>query len=203
MKSIFRVLCVCILVQGLYAESEVDKPRPKPETKPEPKQELPAGKPEVKTPDVSKSDKNGLLDLGSGDKAQLRMMCGKEVSYYTSENSIFLVPKGTHRLMIYTAQAQDKEGSWWWAELFPDRKADVKIEPGKTTTHRMGAPFKAWVSVSKVKKSARTAVLHLNIIGSGGRTFSFRRMDKPGRSHSFQIIDEKGNVVSSGAFRYG
>jgi hypothetical protein len=79
---------------------------------------------------------------------------------------------------------------------------DFEIRAGQTTLFKIGSPL---MIKPKVQKRKSVVEIQFDIFGQAGEQYeNFVRKDNRtiGRA-GVQVIDEKGNVLESGKFRYG
>ncbi|MBP7052536.1 MAG: hypothetical protein KBE65_16100 [Phycisphaerae bacterium] len=77
------------------------------------------------------------------------------------------------------------------------------IEPGKTTSIRIGPPFVVRADVRKI--DAVTVEIGPVLVGCAGEQYraDFRRNNRRPPEREFKIVDEKGTVLETGKFEYG
>jgi hypothetical protein len=116
-------------------------------------------------------------------------------------------PADTYHMAHCGTEAKDAEGRVWrvtgrglWEQ------PAIEVKPGEKTELAYGAPFVAEVTVDK--RSSSEYRFGLKITGQAGEAYTardFRPVDSKESppAPTLNIIDEKGETVASGSFRYG
>ena len=152
-------------------------------------------------------DQVATLSIPSEASAELRFVGkrGEETQTYAAkgENGAVLVPVGDITPIALTLTAADPDGKMWSASASFQgrRRRQLTLAAGETRELGIGPPFEARVALSGV--SGDQQHLDLKLKGAAGNAFTIRQQGVPGKAPSFEVIDEKGEVVWHGNFAYG
>ncbi len=147
----------------------------------------------------------GRIEIDAGDAVavlQLRNNLFKSTTI-TSGTELALASAGVHRprqLSISTGQG----GHTWrissrgpWANL-----SRIRVRALRTTTLRLGSPL---MIKSKVRRNGSSVDIDYAIVGQAGEHYEkFAVKDNRAvRKAKVRIVDETGNIVEAGSFKYG
>jgi len=148
----------------------------------------------------------GTLDFGDQD-VELRLWSDTGQLKLTGPGSKWRVPAGKYGVVYIELTEKDSEGNQW---TFKSTRASVKTEklgafevrPGQTTSFKVGPPFQIRTSM---KKSGRNASVDFELEGQAGELYKpgAEKNKKTAPEPSLKIIDNSGQVVNSGRFKYG
>ena len=124
------------------------------------------------------------------------------------------MPAGTYTPATLTAQAASNGGKGK-AEIWSIKSTasfgnlkSIEIAEGATSTIDAGPPLTLTAVVGRVANTAKgkEVSIGLAIVGKAGEQYSASTLKKGmtvAPKPQFQILDDKGNVLSQGAFEYG
>lgn len=120
------------------------------------------------------------------------------------------LPAGKYKAVYAVLAKTDASGDMW---TFMSNSSSAfthlgpleffTIEPGETTTIRIGPPFVLKTDVQK-GSSGRVSISPV-IVGCAGEEYAaaYRRSRRQPSPITFKIVDEKGTVLETGKFEYG
>jgi hypothetical protein len=115
----------------------------------------------------------------------------------TEDNGL---PSGDYRLRSCILSRADASGIQWRVKCYSSNP--IRVNAGETTTLALGPPLNAKLTTRKQGKDV--ILLQLALTGEGGERYvpapGIQKTLKPPR---FQVRDGRGNIIASGAFRYG
>ena len=115
----------------------------------------------------------------------------------TEQNGL---PSGTYRMRTCTLSRTNPSGIEWRLTCYLPEP--IRITAGETTTLAVGPPLTASLTASK--QGTGVVLLQLALTGgSGERYVPASGTSKTMQPPKFQVRDGRGNIVASGAFRYG
>jgi len=152
-------------------------------------------------------DQVATLTVPFGGKAVVQFVSkdGMKVQTYTSnaENGAVLVATGKITPISVTFTGTDTEGGIWNASSYFQgrRRKELMLAAGDTHELRVGPPFEARVLLNG--ESTGRQHLDFKLKGTGGNAFTIRKHGSANKPPSFEVVDEKGDVVWHGNFAYG
>jgi len=130
---------------------------------------------------------------------------GEKTQTYTTkgENGALLVPVGEVTPISLTLTATDADGKTWNASTqFKGRRRKLlTLAAGESRELQVGPPFEARVALSG--ESEGKQYFDLKVKGTGGNAVTIRRQGAANEAPSFEVVDEKDEVVWRGNFKYG
>lgn len=163
---------------------------------------------DIKPFDASQAgDQVATLSVPFEGNAELRFVrkCGKETQTYTTkgENGALLVPVGEVTPIALTLITTDADGKTWSASTYFQgrRRKPLTLAAGESWKLQVGPPLEARVTLSGGSTSQQH--LDLKMKGAAGNAFTIRRQGAASKAPSFEVVDEKGEVVWRGDFSYG
>ncbi len=130
---------------------------------------------------------------------------------YCHSNSQYSIPAGNYRLTEFEAKKMNEQGICYTITQSDQSDLEVSLEPDQTEVCTIGPPFtlQAEVKVSSeggwFSKKSKVVTITPQLLGQGGKTYDFG-IDVQGRSlrePKVKIVDEKGEILSSGTFEFG
>ena len=110
------------------------------------------------------------------------------------------LPSGEYRMRSCTLSKTDASGIEWRVRCYVS--GPIRVNAGKTTTLKVGPPLIADLTTRKQGKDI--IQLQLALTGeSGERYVPAAGLPKTLKPPRFQVRDGRGNIIASGAFRYG
>jgi hypothetical protein len=115
------------------------------------------------------------------------------------------LPVGTYQTLSAFVILQDSQGDTWAFSTLRDtgKLGLFEIRPQETTRLRLGPPFVVKMDVRRV--DAGTISICPIVVGCGGEQYQadFRRNGRRAPERTFQIVDDKGNVLVTDKFEFG
>ncbi len=147
----------------------------------------------------------GTLDAGTGDvKLMLLSDCG--VHALAGSGGKWQLPEGRYAAQQITLTGTDEEGATWRLQAYCDtgKLSDFTIPGGGVRAFTVGPPLKV---TTEVQSFPGIPQIQIGLAVRGGADEGYspggekngRRMPAP----NFEILDEKGQVLTSSKFEYG
>jgi len=144
----------------------------------------------------------GILDLGGADvKMKLWSDAAEQNIIGSEENRRF--PAGKYKTIFLELNQKDSSGNrWTLTSSRAGKLEDFEIRPGRKSSFKIGPPFQIKTTA---RRTSNDILIGLNLEGQAGEQYGADvgrngiRVSPP----VFKIIDESGNVVDTGRFKYG
>jgi len=145
----------------------------------------------------------GTLDLGN-ENLKLKLWSDTAQQFIHNLKSNGPVPAGRYQALFLEWSQIDSEKKEWTFTCYGDTGAlgDFEITKNKTTSYKIGPPFQI---ITRAHKIRETINIDFKLVGQTGEQYrsDFKRNGIRVSPPVFRIIDEAGNVVDSGRFKYG
>lgn len=145
----------------------------------------------------------GTLDLGNAN-VKLKLLSDAAQQYISDFKSKGLIPAGRYKALFIELSQIDSERNAWTFTCYEDTGAlcDFEITKNKTTSFKIGPPFQIKTTA---RQSRNTVSIGFNLKGQSQEEYrpDFKKNGRRVSAPIFRIIDETGNVVDSGRFKYG
>lgn len=147
----------------------------------------------------------GILDLG-GAEAKLTLYSDAAIQRLEGAAGRWRLPAGRYCAVELELTDRDASGSKWQFTMDNHGMGalgDFEIQPGRTTSFRLGAPFAIKTSMESTRPNE--AAISFSFQGQGGQRYKpgATRNGKTVREPSFKVFDRAGKLVHSGRFEYG
>ncbi len=153
----------------------------------------------------------GTLVIEPSDASVELELWSDAAGQYLSQGGAWELPAGQYKAVNLRLRKADASGDIWAFSMATNVATShlgafdlFTIEPGKTTSIRVGPPF---VVKADVQTWANAGVVGVSpaIVGCGGEKYdiSFQRNRKVAPEPAFRIVDEEGTVLVDDRFQYG
>jgi hypothetical protein len=111
------------------------------------------------------------------------------------------LPVGSYTIETLRISRQDDEGTFWWLQR-GSKRVSFTIAEGKTTDVKLGPPL---ILKTSVGQKDRTVEIEPKLFGQGGEEYRLNitkgsdQLPEP----RYRILDERGNQLAAGKFKYG
>jgi len=149
----------------------------------------------------------GTLALDANDVAAELRLWSDAADQYLPANRQWQLPPGRYAAIHGALTAKDASGDiWTFLASTPVFAADrmgpldyFTIEPGKTTSVRIGPPFVVKTTTKKTGRSSDNMYISPVLVGCAGEEYSavLRRDGGPLLAPAVTILDEKGTTLAS------
>jgi len=152
----------------------------------------------------------GTLAVESTDAAVEIKLWSDAADQYLSRGRQWQLPVGKYMGIYATLETKDASGdTWTFSSNLSSATSDLGlldsfvIQPGETTSVKVGPPFVTKTEVQRV--DAGLVSIGLVLTGCGGEQYQadFQRNHKRAPERTFKIVDEKGTVLVADKFQYG
>jgi hypothetical protein len=154
----------------------------------------------------------GTLVMEPNDVAAELRLWSDAADQHLPYNHQWQLPPGKYAAIHAVLTARDRSGGiWMFPPFVPVFAADrlgpldfFTIEPGVTTSIRVGPPFAVKAEV-ETQRNGRTVEINPVLVGCAGEEYSaaFLRNGERPSPPGFKIVDEKGTVLIADNFEYG
>lgn len=152
----------------------------------------------------------GTLAVESTDAAVEIKLWSDAADQYLSRGRQWQLPPGKYMGIYATLETKDASGdTWTFSSNLSSATSDpglldfFVIQPGETTSVKVGPPFVIKAEVQRV--GAGLVSIGLVLTGCGGEQYQadFQRNYRRAPERAFKIVDEKGTVLVADKFQYG
>jgi hypothetical protein len=147
----------------------------------------------------------GTLDLGEVN-VKLKLWSDAAEQYFSNVNNKVEIPAGKYQALFIELSQVDPVTNAWSFTCYRDTGSlkNFEITKGQTTSIKIGPPFQVKTTAQRNKD---TVVIGCTLVGQAGEQYRpDSRIKRNGRRVSppiLRIIDEGGDVIYSGRFKYG
>jgi len=145
----------------------------------------------------------GTLDLGNAN-VKLKLWSDTAQQFISNLKSNGPIPAGKYKALFIEWSQIDSERNAWTFTCYRDTGIlrDFEVSKNKTTSFEIGPPFQIKTTT---RQSRNTVSIGFNLLGQGQEKYGadFKKNGRRVSAPIFRIIDETGNVVDSGRFKYG
>ena len=118
----------------------------------------------------------------------------------SSDNGELIAPAGKLKPYYFEGSREGKGGKWKVTTYLGRRKSSLEVTTDQSPTLEVGPPLTAKI-IAKAKAN-RQITLDFKLQGAGAEQYSIRS-PKRRPTPRFEIRDQRGDIVLSGAFSYG
>ena len=145
----------------------------------------------------------GRLDF-AGTNVKLKLWSEAADQYLFSSEGCWQIPAGSYSALFVELNEMDSEENIWTfsSRLNTGSLRNFEIRPGQTTSFKIGPPF---IIKTDIKQIGNRISIGLKLEGCAGEQYRFP-VTKGGRQQpapTFKILDESGEELVSGQFKYG
>ncbi len=145
----------------------------------------------------------GTLDLGNAN-VKLKLLSDAAQQYISNLKNNGPIPAGKYKALFIELSQIDSERNTWDFTCYTDTGVlrDFEVSKNQTTSFEIGPPFQIKTTV---RQRRNTVSIGFNLLGQGQEEYraGLRKNGLRVSPPVFRIIDEAGNVVDSGRFKYG
>jgi hypothetical protein len=145
----------------------------------------------------------GTLDLGNAN-AKLKLWSDAAQQFISNLKNNGPIPVGKYKTLFLELIQIDSEKKAWTFTSYLDTGTlfDFEISKNETTSFKIGPPFRIKTTA---RQSRSTVSIGFNLLGQGQEKYGadFKKNGRRVSTPIFRIINETGNVVDSGRFKYG
>jgi len=144
----------------------------------------------------------GILDLGGAD-VKMKLWSDAAEQNITGSEENRRLPAGKYRTIFIELNQKDSSGNrWTLTSSRAGKLEDFEIRPGRKSSFKIGPLFQIKTTA---QRSSNNVLIGFDLEGQAGEQYRADvgrngiRVSPP----VFKIIDESGNVVDTGRFKYG
>ena len=145
----------------------------------------------------------GTLDLGGADM-KMKLWSDAAEQNILGSNENLRLPAGKYTALFIELSEIDSSGRRWTFRSSRKRGKleDFEIRPDQKSSFKIGPPFQIKTTA---QRSSNTILIGLDLEGQAGERYGPDVIRNGTRVSApvFRIIDEAGNVIDSGRFKYG
>ncbi|OHB78684.1 MAG: hypothetical protein A2Z25_11670 [Planctomycetes bacterium RBG_16_55_9] len=145
----------------------------------------------------------GTLDFG-GSNVKLKLWSDAAEEFLSGSDGKWQIPVGGYSALFIELNEIDPERNAWTFRSYRDTGSlhDFEIRTGQTTSFKIGSPFSIKTDVKQV---ADRVLIGLKLEGCAEEQYILPVMKGGKRlpTPAFKIVNESGEVLTSGQFKYG
>ena len=145
----------------------------------------------------------GTLDLGNVN-LKMKLWSDTTQQYISNFRNNIQIPAGRYQALFVELSQIDSEKNTWNYTSYVNTGSlrNFEISKNGTTSLKIGPPFKI---MTTAQQNRNTVSIGCTLVGQAGEQYrpNFKRNGIQVSPAVLRIIDDTGNVVYSGRFKYG